>query len=395
MATPAPACFHPRLRRMHARTGSLGRGRAGSAGCRACAVLSTLLCNHPVDRQGRCRSCRRPGAVPGGSAWTPAAPALNPIQTPAVPPPSPWGCRGMGCLDPAHGGAGDERPTRRAVAVTVTCARDGREHVVADEAMTPGNAGRYLALCGWPVWTAALVCPPGPRCSACVAVRAADLGSARRRRRRGFGVWAWLRPVRRRQRRAAGSAPFPDVRLPVREPESPRPMQGAGAATSGASEPATVSGGMQHALGSNCGRDGRTQNTRPKNWSRAVIFRRKHYVSVRKAHLFLSLSGWLISEKSTVQPCLTSQEGAPMPVPVPRSAHHRRCDVDGTQIALFCWVEQVREHPEPGMLLSRLHQQGHVLGRGTTRLTVQFDGERKLVSIRPQVVRVLTTPGGG
>ena len=32
---------------------------------RACAALYTLLIAHPVDQRGRCRSCRRPGAVLG------------------------------------------------------------------------------------------------------------------------------------------------------------------------------------------------------------------------------------------------------------------------------------------------------------------------------------------
>lgn len=37
----------------------------GSIPCRAVASLYMLLLNHPVDRRGRCRSCRRPGAVLG------------------------------------------------------------------------------------------------------------------------------------------------------------------------------------------------------------------------------------------------------------------------------------------------------------------------------------------
>lgn len=41
-------------------------GAAGgieSIQCRAGAALYQLLMDHPVDRRGRCRSCRRPGAV--------------------------------------------------------------------------------------------------------------------------------------------------------------------------------------------------------------------------------------------------------------------------------------------------------------------------------------------
>ncbi|MGH3849828.1 MAG: hypothetical protein ACRDRT_09010, partial [Pseudonocardiaceae bacterium] len=37
----------------------------GAIAWRACAVTYELLCDHPVDRRGRCRSCRRPGAVFG------------------------------------------------------------------------------------------------------------------------------------------------------------------------------------------------------------------------------------------------------------------------------------------------------------------------------------------
>ncbi len=35
----------------------------GSIPCRASAVLYTLLRDHPIDRRGRCRSCRRPGGI--------------------------------------------------------------------------------------------------------------------------------------------------------------------------------------------------------------------------------------------------------------------------------------------------------------------------------------------
>jgi hypothetical protein len=42
-----------------------GRGEVGSVACRATATLYGLLLDHPVDRRGRCRSCRRPGEVLG------------------------------------------------------------------------------------------------------------------------------------------------------------------------------------------------------------------------------------------------------------------------------------------------------------------------------------------
>jgi hypothetical protein len=39
--------------------------RVCSVACQAVATMYTLLLGHPVDRRGRCRSCRRPGAVVG------------------------------------------------------------------------------------------------------------------------------------------------------------------------------------------------------------------------------------------------------------------------------------------------------------------------------------------
>lgn len=119
-------------------------------------------------------------------------------------------------------GAGDRRWAWRTVAVPVTSDRDGFEHLVAESAMTPGSAGRYVACCGRVVWAAALACPPGPRCPACVAVRNADAARAGRRRRQ---QWAWLTLVRRRQR-AAGATTFLNVALPVYEPESSQLARG-------------------------------------------------------------------------------------------------------------------------------------------------------------------------
>lgn len=49
------------LKASRARPGALEG--IGSTGCRAGAVLYTLLIDHPVDRRGRCRSCRWSGAV--------------------------------------------------------------------------------------------------------------------------------------------------------------------------------------------------------------------------------------------------------------------------------------------------------------------------------------------
>ncbi|MGH7261147.1 MAG: hypothetical protein ACREI9_10760 [Nitrospiraceae bacterium] len=84
-----------------------------------------------------------------------------------------------------------------------------------------------------------------------------------------------------------------------------------------------------------------------------------------------------------------------MPARPPRPAYDPWRDVEGTHIPGQCRVEQIAVSKEYGALPSRLHQQGLVLGRGTNRLYVRFDGDDKLVSLRPHLVRVLTTPGGG
>ncbi len=137
-------------------------GGIGSVECQAVATLYMLLMDHPIDQRGRCRSCRRPGAVFGprwrrcrvhvkanlwlhqpeeqllrllahelglAAASPPAAPgrapasdpddtevlpaiaadpSIEPLQTPAVPsllPPR--GPRGAGRPDRDHGGVGD------------------------------------------------------------------------------------------------------------------------------------------------------------------------------------------------------------------------------------------------------------------------------------------------
>ena len=56
-------------------------------------------------------------------------------------------------------------------ALRVTCARDGREHLVSDTEMDAGHAGPRVALCGHEVLPTVLVCPPGPPCSGCITVR--------------------------------------------------------------------------------------------------------------------------------------------------------------------------------------------------------------------------------
>lgn len=47
------------------RSGPVGESGTDSIQYRACAVLYLLLCDHPVDGQGRCQRCRRRGAVLG------------------------------------------------------------------------------------------------------------------------------------------------------------------------------------------------------------------------------------------------------------------------------------------------------------------------------------------
>ncbi|MGH3947449.1 MAG: hypothetical protein ACRDRY_09575 [Pseudonocardiaceae bacterium] len=113
-------------------------------------------------------------------------------------------------------GARDERRAWRTVAVPVTSALDGLEHLVADAAIAPGNAGRYGALCGRNVWAAALACPAGPRCPACVMVHNADVvGPPRHRLPNRRGTWARLVSTLRRPRPARSeSDQFPDVTLP-------------------------------------------------------------------------------------------------------------------------------------------------------------------------------------
>ncbi|MGH3931478.1 MAG: hypothetical protein ACRDTF_16085 [Pseudonocardiaceae bacterium] len=119
-----------------------GPGAGGGMGpvrWRACAALYSLVEEHPVDRRGRCRSCRRPGAVLGWvrrrcqvRVWAcywlqqPDEALLLTLlarelehedehtsasQSPAVPRPSlPGGDSPQaGRPDPDHGGAGGDR----------------------------------------------------------------------------------------------------------------------------------------------------------------------------------------------------------------------------------------------------------------------------------------------
>ena len=78
-----------------------------------------------------------------------------------------------------------------------------------------------------------------------------------------------------------------------------------------------------------------------------------------------------------------------MSIQAPHPSQHQWCDVNGAHIALFCWVQQVAEHPESGALFSRLHQCGEVLGRGPDQLYIRFAGEGQLISLPAQVLRLL------
>ncbi|MGH3840705.1 MAG: hypothetical protein ACRDS0_04535 [Pseudonocardiaceae bacterium] len=61
---------------------------------------------------------------------------------------------------------------------------------------------------------------------------------------------------------------------------------------------------------------------------------------------------------------------------------------------MFCWVEQVAEHPESGALFSRLHQRGQVVGRGTHLVYVRLDHGGQLIALRPHHLRIVEAPSG-
>ncbi len=74
-AAPSPSVYQTNyrvvceaLRKVLVTAVQAGPGTAGGVGsveCQAVAALYLLLLDHPIDRWGRCRSCRHPGAVFG------------------------------------------------------------------------------------------------------------------------------------------------------------------------------------------------------------------------------------------------------------------------------------------------------------------------------------------
>jgi hypothetical protein len=64
----------------------------------------------------------------------------------------------------------------------VTRAADGHEHWVGDDVCGAHRSGRYPALCGRLVMSAALAAAPGPACQACAAVLAESHQQGRSRR---------------------------------------------------------------------------------------------------------------------------------------------------------------------------------------------------------------------
>lgn len=75
---------------------------------------------------------------------------------------------------------------------------------------------------------------------------------------------------------------------------------------------------------------------------------------------------------------------------VPRQDRDWWCDVDGTPISLFCEVEQVQDSAGYGVLPSRLHQRGRVVGWGPDSIYVCFD-DNQIVNLSPQLLRLLPT----
>jgi hypothetical protein len=83
-----------------------------------------------------------------------------------------------------------------------------------------------------------------------------------------------------------------------------------------------------------------------------------------------------------------------MPAPAKAPTDDLWRDIEGAHLALFCWVEQVAQSPEPSLLPSRLHQRGQIVGRGLDSLYVCFD-DNHVVSLQPHLLRLLPDALGG
>lgn len=77
----------------------------------------------------------------------------------------------------------------------------------------------------------------------------------------------------------------------------------------------------------------------------------------------------------------------------PRPVGDRWSDVEGNHISLFSLVEQVVEDPEPGMLSSRLHQHGQVVGRSLDSFYVLFT-DNQVIGLPPHLLRLLPDEPG-
>ncbi|MGH3696513.1 MAG: hypothetical protein ACRDRX_21400 [Pseudonocardiaceae bacterium] len=88
---------------------------------------------------------------------------------------------------------------------------------------------------------------------------------------------------------------------------------------------------------------------------------------------------------------ITTSNGGPALARTPAmgTRYDRWRDARGTHIPVGARVEQAGTDARRGALCSRLGQRGEVIGRGTTRLLVRFEGEDQTVSVRPHLVRVL------
>jgi hypothetical protein len=87
--------------------------------------------------------------------------------------------------------------------------------------------------------------------------------------------------------------------------------------------------------------------------------------------------------------------------PAPRPARVPLCDIalhdaEGTEIRLWCRVEQVAVDKAGGADPAWLHQQGDVIGQSADLVYVRFEhGNQVPIPLRPHLVRVLDQAPGG